>query len=58
VNLTTFCAATASKNTIKGKGKGKVKGKGKPIPLQAWTGPEGSRRLRLPDVKTIDIKMW
>jgi hypothetical protein len=30
----------------------KVK-KGKAIPLQAWTGPEGSRRLRLPDFKTI-----
>ena len=28
-------------------------GKGKVIPLQAWTGPEGSRRLRLPDFKTI-----
>jgi len=27
--------------------------KGKSIPLQAWTGPEGSRRLRLPDFKTI-----
>ena len=27
--------------------------KGKPIPLQARTGPEGSRRLRLPDFKTI-----
>jgi len=23
------------------------------IPLQAWTGPEGSRRVRLPDFKTI-----
>jgi len=23
------------------------KGKGKAIPLQAWTGPEGSRRVRL-----------
>jgi hypothetical protein len=23
--------------------------KGKAVPLQAWTGPEGSRRLRLPD---------
>jgi len=31
----------------------KVKGKGKTIPLQAWTGPEGSRRLRLPDFKTV-----
>jgi hypothetical protein len=30
-----------------------VKGKGKAIPLQAWTGPEGSRRLRLPDFKTV-----
>jgi len=29
------------------------KGKGKAIPLQAWTGPEGSRRLRLPSFKTI-----
>jgi len=28
--------------------------KGKAVPLQAWTGPEGSRRLRLPDIKTID----
>jgi hypothetical protein len=30
-----------------------VKGKGKAIPLQALTGPEGSRRLRLSDFKTI-----
>jgi hypothetical protein len=29
------------------------KGKGKAIPLQAWTGLKGSRRLRLPDFKTI-----
>jgi hypothetical protein len=28
-------------------------GKGKAIPLQAWTGPEGSRRLKLPDFKTF-----
>ena len=27
--------------------------KGKAIPLQAWTGPEGSRKFRLPDFKTI-----
>jgi hypothetical protein len=26
--------------------------KGKALSLQAWTGPEGSRRLRLPDFKT------
>jgi hypothetical protein len=28
-------------------------GKGKAIPLQALTGPEGSRRLRLPDFMTM-----
>jgi hypothetical protein len=28
-------------------------GKGKAISLQALTGPEGSRRLKLPDFKTI-----
>jgi hypothetical protein len=27
--------------------------KGKAVLLQAWTGPEGSRRLKLPDFKTI-----
>jgi hypothetical protein len=27
--------------------------KGKAIPLQALTGPYGSRKLRLPDFKTI-----
>jgi hypothetical protein len=26
----------------------------KAIPVETWTGPEGSRRLRLPDFKTID----
>jgi hypothetical protein len=25
------------------------KGQGKAVPLQVWTGPQGSRRLRLPD---------
>jgi len=32
---------------------GIVKGKGKAIPLPTWTVPEGSRRLRLPDFRTI-----
>jgi len=27
--------------------------KGKSVPLQAWTGPEGSRKLRLPDFMTM-----
>jgi len=26
--------------------------KGKPVPLQAWTEPEGSRKLRFPDFVT------
>jgi hypothetical protein len=34
------------------------KGKGKAIPLQAWTGPEGSRRLSLPDFKTLGTLRW
>ena len=29
-----------------------VKGKGKAVPLHAWTGPEGSRKLRFPDFVT------
>jgi len=36
-----------SRTVVKGKGKGKA------IPLQACTGPEGSRSLRLPDFKTF-----
>ena len=30
----------------------KGKGKGKAVPLQAWKGPEGSRKLRSPDFVT------
>jgi len=29
-----------------------VKKKGKAVPLQAWTGPECSRKLRFPDFVT------
>ena len=32
--------------------------KAKAIPLQAWTGPEGSTRLRFPDFKTIGTWRW
>jgi hypothetical protein len=28
------------------------KGKGKSVPLQAWNGPEGCRKLRFPDFLT------
>jgi len=34
------------------------KGKGTAIPWQAWIGPEGSRRLRLPDFKTVGTWKW
>jgi len=27
--------------------------KGKSVPLQAWSGPEGSRKLRFPDYVTM-----
>ena len=29
-----------------------IKGKGKAVPLQAWSGPEGSRKLRFLDFMT------
>jgi hypothetical protein len=35
----------------------KVK-KCKAISLQTWTGPEGSRKLRLPDFKIIGTYGW
>jgi len=38
---------------IAGASEKSVVSKGKAILLQAWTGPEGSRRLRLQDFKTI-----
>ena len=30
-----------------------IKGKGKTTPIEAWTCPEGSKRLRLPNIKTV-----
>ena len=48
LNLEQFAQPlSATNNNNNGKGKGKA------IPLQTWTGPEGSRRLRLPDFKRI-----
>jgi hypothetical protein len=29
-----------------------LKGKGKAVPLQAWSGPQGSKKLRSPDFMT------
>jgi len=39
-------------NSLRPEGKGKGKGKGKAVPLLAWSGPEGSRKLRFPDFVT------
>ena len=36
----------------------KKKERKKAIPVQAWTGPEVSRRLRLPDFKRIGTIRW
>jgi hypothetical protein len=40
------------KNTSKNTFYHSVKGKGKAVPLQAWSDPEGSRKLRFPDFMT------
>jgi len=32
--------------------------KGKAVPLQTWTGPEVSRRVRLPNFKTVGTWRW
>ena len=32
--------------------------KGKAIPLQAWTDPEGSKWLRIPEFKTLGTRRW
>ena len=44
VSCTIFCV---NRNEVH-----KLEGKGKAVPLQAWRGPEGSRRLRFPDFIT------
>jgi len=39
-------------NGSKRYGETDTNGKGKAVPLQAWSGPEGSRKLRLPEFMT------
>jgi hypothetical protein len=48
--LSTFQDTGISRKLLHMKGKGK--GKGKAVPLQAWSGPEGSRKLTFPDFLT------
>jgi len=47
---------THVKPTAKATNKKKKQKLVKAIPLQAWTGPEGSRRLRFPDFKTFGTR--
>jgi hypothetical protein len=49
--VSNFIFCTVHYNS-KGKGKGQGQGQGKAVPLQAWSGPEGSRKLRFPDYMT------
>jgi len=42
-----FLVYTSLPVRIKGKGEGKA------VPLQAWSGPEGCRKLRFPDFMTM-----
>ena len=34
------------------------KNKSKAVPAQVWTGPEGSRKVKLPDFKTVGTWRW
>jgi hypothetical protein len=36
----------------------KIQGKGKAILAEVWTGPEDSRKLRVPDFETIGTGVW
>ena len=40
------------KSNLKDESKYQSSVKGKSVPLQPWTGPEGSRKLRFPDFMT------
>jgi hypothetical protein len=40
-------------NRKTGRAKCSIYVKDKAIPLKTWTGPEGSRRFKLPDFKTL-----
>ena len=49
---TTALINNKDKTVVNKQRKVSVKGKGKAVPLQAWSGPEGSRKLRFPDFVT------
>jgi hypothetical protein len=47
-----MAAFILSKNLLDRISLTKIYKKGKEVPLQAWSGPEGSRKLRFPDFMT------
>jgi len=49
-NVIHSCATDASHIGHDGRNPANIKGKA--VPLQAWSGPEGSRKLRFPDFVT------
>jgi len=48
-SLTSCKPVSFSRRTLH---RGVSKGKGKAVPLQGWSGPDGSRKLRFPDFMT------
>ena len=48
INTTSTLVCFLKKQIVTNAGKGKSKA----VPLQAWSGPEGSRKLRFPDFMT------
>ena len=46
--------AESQLTSIPVKGSPNFIGKGRAVPLQAWSGPEGSRKLRFPDFMTTE----
>jgi len=57
----TSCIATGEESTagkLRVSDGLKVKEKIKAVPVQAWTGPEGSRRSSLTDFTSIGVRRW
>jgi len=53
LNILSGSVHTVKNNTDALEAASRETGKGQSIPLQAWTDPEGSRRLRLAYFKTL-----
>ena len=51
-SLTRRMTVRPCRNALRYDGLNHVKGEGKAVPLQAWSGPQGSSKLRFPDFMT------